>query len=147
MRRSGFFWQSADSLLSDCLCTSLVALHNIWNSELELCQGGRGLYLPQYVIIIFIYPHKVAEELRSWRTELDKIGDQWLYSWLFTFWKNFCGISLWAGYHICFGLEFQFYGPIDNSILIFALIGKDLVGFTNVVLFNTREGESNIGKI
>jgi hypothetical protein len=25
-------------------------------------------------------------------------------------------------------------------------IGKDLVGFTNVVLFNTREGESNIGR-
>ena len=24
-------------------------------------------------------------------------------------------------------------------------IGKDLLGFTNVVLFNTREGESNIG--
>ena len=24
--------------------------------------------------------------------------------------------------------------------------GKDLVGFTNVVLFNTREGESNIGE-
>jgi len=41
---------------------------------------------------------KVAEELRSWRTELDKIG-------------------------------------------------KDLVGFTNVVLFNTREGESNIGNL
>ena len=72
-------------LLSDCLCTSLVALHNIWNSELELFQGGGGLYLPQYVIIIFIYPHKVAEELRSWRTELDKIGDQWTYSWIFKF--------------------------------------------------------------
>merc|ERR1712192_376679 len=26
-------------------------------------------------------------------------------------------------------------------------IGKDLVGFTNVVLFNTREGESNIGNL
>ena len=29
--------------------------------------------------------------------------------------------------------------------MIIAWIGKDLVGFTNVVLFNTREGESNIG--
>lgn len=26
-------------------------------------------------------------------------------------------------------------------------IGKDLVGFTNVILFNTREGESNIGNL
>ena len=26
-------------------------------------------------------------------------------------------------------------------------IGKDLVGFTDVVLFNTREGESNIGEL
>jgi len=41
---------------------------------------------------------KVAEELRGWRSELDKIG-------------------------------------------------KDLVGFTNVVLFNTREAESNIGNL
>ena len=60
--------------------------------------------------------------------------------------RNFCGISFWAGYHICFELEFRSYVPIYR-ILIFAFIGKDLVGFTNVVLFNTREGESNIGEL
>ena len=38
-------------------------------------------------------------------------------------------------HHTCLGQQIDFC----------TFAGKDLVGFTNVVLFNTREGESNIG--